>query len=59
LPGPNRDVFVVEGALPRVDVQVVGIDEGPVDVEQDGGCAAPRFQGRFLATATGRLADRG
>jgi hypothetical protein len=36
LPGRDGYAFGVEGALRGIDVQVVGINEGSVHVEQDG-----------------------
>jgi hypothetical protein len=34
-PGRNLEADVGERALPRVNVQVVGVHEGAVDVEED------------------------
>jgi hypothetical protein len=37
LPGRDRDAFVGKRTLPRIDVRVVGVDQGSIYVEQDGG----------------------
>ena len=51
--GQPRQALGVEGALPRVDVQIVGVDQASVDVEQGGADAALRVQWQTLILCTG------